>query len=57
MENELNDLEKLLALSLLYQLFLRGEISEKEMEKIFQNEKELLMKNKTSFSDFLRNND
>ncbi|MCM1235763.1 MAG: hypothetical protein NC489_37180 [Ruminococcus flavefaciens] len=55
MKEELTDREKLLALSLLYQLYRDGKISDSEIKKILSSEKELIKKYSTEFSSFFGN--
>lgn len=51
MENEnLSDVEKLFALSMIFELYKKGRISYEEFQKICELHKELLVKNNTSFS-------
>lgn len=55
MKEELTDIEKLLALSLLYQLYKDGKISNTEIKKILASEKEMIKKHETEFSCFFDN--
>lgn len=53
MDNNLNDLEKLVSLSILYQLLKKGKITENEFKKICNSEKELLKSNQVEFSYYI----
>lgn len=51
-EYKMNDLEKLVGLSLLYRLFKNGDISENTFRSICVEEKELLTRNLVEFSEY-----
>lgn len=53
MNNSQNDLEKLISLSIIYELFKKGKITETEFKKICNSEKELLKSNQVEFSYFI----
>ena len=54
-DKKLTDLEKLIALSLIFELQKRGKISSEEFEKVCESQKDLLSKNNVSFSHFFDN--
>lgn len=51
-ENNLSDIEKLFALSMIFELFKQGKISQEEFQKICESHKKLLSENNISFSTF-----
>lgn len=53
MNEDLKDVEKLIALSWFFEIYKSGGISKSEFQNICDSEKEILSNNKVSFSSFI----
>lgn len=51
-ENNLSDIEKLLAISMIFELFKQGKISQEEFQKVCESHKKILSENNISFSSY-----
>lgn len=51
-ENNLSDIEKLLAISMIFELFKQGKISQEEFQKVCESHKKILSENNVSFSSY-----